>query len=412
MAILPPLSASSGPYRRISQHTGNATANALAFPKIEPEDCDCREQTVAQKQVIVVGGGIIGASIAFHLVEAGAQVTLIEAGELGGIVSPCSFGWTNASHKNTRPYFNLRFRSMHLWDDLAARLPDIPYRRTEVLYLDGKSFDLDAFYANHTGWDYPLKWLDEAQIRELEPGLTVVPERGILSTAEGAVEASPAAVFFAKQAEAKGARVITNTEVTRLVVEGDTVKGVVAGGETLPADEVVIASGNGTKALAAMAGVDVPMYSKPGLLISTTPVSHRVQRLILAEAVHFRQRADGTLSAGEDFGGGEINDNPEAGSQMLLERIRNQLVDNTGIELAGYTVGHRPIPGDDHPIVGRPVDRSGLFIAVMHSGATLAPVVGSATARELLNDERDPLLATFGMDRFDGLQSTATVAAE
>ena len=365
---------------------------------------------MAQKQVIVVGGGIIGASIAFHLVEAGAQVTLIEAGELGGIVSPCSFGWTNASHKNTRPYFNLRFQSMHLWDDLAARLPDIPYRKTEVLYLDGKTFDLDTFYANHTGWDYPLQWLDETQIRKLEPGLTVVPERGILSTAEGAVEASPAAVFFAKQAEAKGARVVTNTEVTRLVMQGDTVKGVIAGDETLAADEVVIASGNGTKDLAAMAGVDVPMYSKPGLLISTTPVSHRVQRLILAEEVHFRQRADGTLSAGEDFGGGEINDNPEAGSQMLLERICNQLVDPTGIELAGYTVGHRPIPGDDHPIVGRPVNRSGLYIAVMHSGATLAPVVGNAAARELLNDERDPLLATFGMERFSDAQVAVSAA--
>ena len=124
---------------------------------------------MTQKQVIVVGGGIIGASIAFHLVEAGARVTLIEAGELGGIVSPCSFGWTNASHKNTRPYFNLRYRSMHLWDDLAARLPDIPYRKTEVLYLDGKTFDLDTFYANHGGWDYPLEWLDDAQIRKLEP---------------------------------------------------------------------------------------------------------------------------------------------------------------------------------------------------------------------------------------------------
>ncbi|MEM9357419.1 MAG: FAD-dependent oxidoreductase [Pseudomonadota bacterium] len=367
---------------------------------------------MTQKQVIVVGGGIIGASIAFHLVEAGARVTLIEAGELGGIVSPCSFGWTNASHKNTRPYFNLRYRSMHLWDDLAARLPNIPYRKTEVLYLDGKTFDLDAFYANHTGWDYPLEWLDGEQIGSLEPGLAVVPERGILSTAEGAVEAAPAAVFFAKQAEAAGARIMTNTEVTEVILEGDTVKGVIAGEETLSTDEVIIAAGNGTKALAAMAGIEVPMYSKPGLLISTSAVSHRVQRMILAEEVHFRQRADGTLSAGEDFGGGSINDNPEDGSQMLLERIRNQLVDNDGIELSGYTVGHRPIPADDHPIVGRPTGRDGLYIAVMHSGATLAPVVGNAAAAEILRDERDPLLATFGMDRFDGEQAAATVAAE
>ena len=365
---------------------------------------------MAQKHVIVIGGGIIGASTAFHLAEQGARVTLIDAAEPGGIVSPCSFGWTNASHKNTRPYFNLRYHSMQLWDDLLARMPDIPYRKTEVLYLDGKTFDLDAFYANHIGWDYPLEWVDQARIRQLEPGLAMAPERGILSTAEGAVEASPAAVFFANQAKAAGATIIANTKVTDLSVNGETINGVVIGSEKLDADEVVLAAGNETEALASKAGVKVPMYSKPGLLISTNVVGQRVQRMILAEDVHFRQRIDGALSAGEDFGGGNINDNPIEGSKLLLERIRAQLIDSDGIELAGHTVGHRPIPIDGYPIVGRPTNRSGLYVTVMHSGATLAPVVGDATAREILRDERDPLLKTFGMDRFDEEAAAASAA--
>lgn len=365
---------------------------------------------MAQKHVIVVGGGIIGASTAFHLAEQGARVTLIDSAEPGGVASPCSFGWTNASHKNTRPYFNLRYRSMQLWDELAARMPDIPYRKTEVLYLDGKTFDLDGFYANHTGWDYPLEWLDQAQIQKLEPGLATPPERGILSKVEGAVEAAPAAVYFAQKAEVHGAQIITNTPVTDLMMEGETITGVVAGSEKITADEVVLAAGTETQALALKAGIDVPMYSKPGLLISTNVVAPRVQRMILAEDVHFRQRIDGALSAGEDFGGGEINDNPVEGSKLLLDRIRAQLVDNDGIELAGHTVGHRPIPINGHPVVGRPVNRSGLYITVMHSGATLAPVVGSAATREILNEDRDSLLDTFGMERFEEESTTASAA--
>jgi glycine/D-amino acid oxidase-like deaminating enzyme len=76
------------------------------------------------------------------------------------------------------------------------------------------------------------------------------------------------------------------------------------------------------------------------------------------------------------------------------------LTGGDALELAGYSVGFRPMPADGFPIVGRPPGRERLYIAVLHSGITLAPAVGKFAAEELLRGRRDPLLAPYGPARF------------
>jgi glycine/D-amino acid oxidase-like deaminating enzyme len=289
---------------------------------------------------------------------------------------------------------------MQLWDDIAVSHPNVPYRRTGVLYLDDARFDLDAYYAQHTDWGYNLEWITANDVRQLEPNLRTIPERGLWARGEGAVEAGEAAQFFAAAARDRGAKILKQTSVGALACDGSRVTGVTTADATIGADVVVVAAGVETPAIAATAGVNVPLKSTPGLLIRTRPSHIKINRMILTRAVHFRQMANGSYQAGEDFGGGEINDDPELGSQQLIERIRQQLVDAQDIELAGYTVGNRPIPMDGFPIISRPATCDGLYIAVMHSGATLAPAVGKFATEEILTGERNPLLQPFGLDRF------------
>ena len=65
-----------------------------------------------------------------------------------------------------------------------------------------------------------------------------------------------------------------------------------------------------------------------------------------------------------------------------------------------HTLGYRPMPSDGFPIIGRAAGVDGLYVAVMHSGITLAPVVGLFAAEEVLDGRRDPLLAPYGLSRF------------
>lgn len=355
-----------------------------------------------KKYVIVVGAGIVGASTAYQLAQAGCRVTLLDRDAPGGVASPCSFGWTNSSYRNAQDYHLLRCHSMRLWDQLAESLDGVPYRRSGSLYLDDKLFDLDDFYAQHSQRGYELQWLTKDQVQELEPSLLKVPERGILAPGEGAVEADDAARFFAAACASHAECTVVKADVSGLIAESGRVSGVIADGTHHHADEVVLAAGVETERLAAEVGIRVPLVTSPGLLIQTTPTRRRIERLILAVDVHFRQRPDGVLLAGEDFSGGEVDDDPEGIASGLLTSIRGQLTDSDDIGLSRYTIGYRPLPSDGRPIVGRGGGVDGLYIAVMHSGATLAPAIGQMVAREIVEGDRDPLLGPFGVDRFAG----------
>lgn len=357
---------------------------------------------MAQQHVLVVGAGVIGASVAFHLARAGARVTIVDASEPGGVASPCSFGWTNASYRNARHYFDLRVRSMAMWDELAAEMPGVPYRQSGVLYLDTRDYTLAEFYENHTAWGYHLRWVNAAEVRAMEPNLNVVPDEGIFAPKEGAVDPDLAAKFLIEAAVGIGAKLISGHAVTELVTSGGRVVGVVSDGETIGADVVVLAAGVGTEALAASAGVAVPMESSAGVLVHTKPAPTKVSHVILAEGVHFRQRIDGRFVGGEDFAGRSLKDDPVEGAAILFARLKQQVRDSDGLEMAGYTLGFRPMPVDEHPAIGRPSGVDGLYITVMHSGATLAPVVGRFATDEILTGKRDPLLEPFGVDRFAG----------
>ena len=77
----------------------------------------------AQRHIVVVGAGILGASIAWHLVRGGARVTVVEAADRGGVATRASWAWINASWGNPEPYFHLRRRSMAAWRTWAEALP-------------------------------------------------------------------------------------------------------------------------------------------------------------------------------------------------------------------------------------------------------------------------------------------------
>lgn len=73
---------------------------------------------------------------------------------------------------------------------------------------------------------------------------------------------------------------------------------------------------------------------------------------------------------------------------------------NPHLELAGYGVGPKPIPGDGEPVLGAVEAVSGVHVAFSHSGATLGLIVGELLAREIVSDTPHPMLANFRVERF------------
>lgn len=362
------------------------------------------------QRVIVVGAGLIGATIAWHLSARGARVMILEEGQPGGVATPNSFAWINSNYSFPEPYFRLRHHSMKDWRRLGSAVPGLPVSLSGSVYLPAKRIDLEEFVSRNAAWGYRVALIGGARLRELEPNLAIKTNVAAHAQDEGAVEPDDAAKMLVAAAVENGAELRAETPVNGLVLSGGRVSGVISGSERLDADEVVIAAGAHTATLVRETGFDIPLSSPPGLLAHTKPVSRVLNGLVLADGLHVRQKINGQLVAGADYQGSELADDPDTGGQELLRRMREAIRCDEPLELERVTTGLRPMPGDGLPIVGRVPGVAGLYVAVTHSGVTLCPAIGDFVSRELLDGERDALLAPFGPERFVSARAVHAVS--
>ncbi|RTL96744.1 MAG: FAD-binding oxidoreductase [Hyphomicrobiales bacterium] len=351
------------------------------------------------KQVIVIGAGIIGASIAWHLTKASARVTVVSDSGAGGVATPNSFAWINASWGNPETYFRLRIRAMAEWTRLAKDVPGLPLAWCGGLCWDLPADRLEAYAAEHSAWGYGIERVGREQAARIEPNLAELPDFALHVAEEGVAEPVATARALLADAERRGARIITGI-VDRLALVNGKITGVVVSGETIGADDVAIAAGAGAPAIAATVDIKLPIETPPGLIVHSRPYGKLLNGLVLADRLHMRQTAGGRIIAGSDFGGGDPGEHPEIAARELFAAMKAMLRGADGLELDFHTVGYRPTPVDGFPIVGRAEGASGLYVAVSHSGITLAPAVGLFAAREILDGERDALLAPYGLSRF------------
>jgi glycine/D-amino acid oxidase-like deaminating enzyme len=337
-------------------------------------------------RIAVIGAGIVGASIAYHLARRGAPVTLYDRGRAAGQATEKSFAWINATWGNPEPYFRLRFLAMGEWRRLEAELAcalGVVWRGCLIWDLAGH--ELEEFARRHAAWGYDVRLVERAEIAALEPGLIAPPERAAYAAGDGTVEPVAATKALLAAAASLGAEIRLDTDVTDP--------------RALGADVCVLAAGAATSALCAELGLALPMHPTQGLLAHSTPTAPLLRHVIEAPGLHMKQERS-CIVAGADFGGGAATDEPEAEGRRLLDLVGQHLRGAESLELEKVTVGIRPMPADGMPVVGFAPGLPGIYLATMHSGITLAAAAGRFAAMEILDGARVELLEPYRPERF------------
>lgn len=352
------------------------------------------------KRVIVVGGGIIGASFAYHLSKAGAAVQLVEENpQIGGVATPKSWAWINASWGNPRNYFRLRMHAMQLWRGLDKDVPGLQLRWCGGLLWDLPPAQLKAYVHQHELWGYDIKLVDAAGARRIEPNLLQVPEIAAYAAGEGVVEPVHAVQKLTAAAVARGVEILQGVRIKRVVEAGGKVAGVMTADGLLPADEVVLAAGAATPTLLEPLGVQLMLDAPAGLLVHSVPTSELLNGLVMSPELHVRQTSEGRLVAGSDFAGDDPGDDAQNAATRLFAKVQGMVKGAEALTVDFHTVGYRPTPPDGVSAIGRINDIQGLYVCVTHSGITLAPALASLGSDEILNGERPDLLMPFDAQR-------------
>ena len=220
------------------------------------------------------------------------------------------------------------------------------------------------------------------------------------SSLEGTVDPMHALIVLLHKAEQFGAKVEYPCEVTGLDMAGDRVRGVQTTRGPMEADVVVLASGVDTPRLAQMAGVNVPLKESSGLLAHTTPQARILDSVALGPGADIKQGLDGRIVTGRDFGPSNATDTSLEVGERLLKNAERYIEKLKGVPVESVTLGYRVLPEDGFPIVGFPERRPNLYIAAMHSGMTMCPIIGQLAAMEILDGATVDLLTSYRLSRF------------
>ncbi|NBF04540.1 FAD-dependent oxidoreductase [Pseudomonas sp. Fl5BN2] len=343
------------------------------------------EVKVKQLSVIVVGAGIVGASIAYHLARQGAQVTVVEQATPGSGVTGHSFAWINPLGDFPVAARALRSQALVDYQRLQQELPGLKINWSGALcYTDAV---LDSKHANDRGTDPSVNWIDRQQIGQLEPHLQVLPERARYAPGEGSLDPIATTQTLLEGARAHGARVLTQNPVLGLQVDGKRLVGVETALGSYQADCMVLAAGCGTPSLLQPLGIKLPVSASPSILIRFDAPPGLVKTLISNNQLEIRATADGGLLVAEDYIDASGPQGPDAIAQQAMATLRQSFRGAEGIVLRSVEVGQRPMPQDQLPIIGLSDQYQGLYLAVMHAGVTLAATVGRLISQELVQDQ-------------------------
>ncbi|HEY8449281.1 MAG TPA: FAD-dependent oxidoreductase [Bacillota bacterium] len=371
--------------------------------------------------VIVIGGGLVGASTAYHLVRAGARVLLLDRGDAGratdagaGILAPA------ANTRDPEAWYRFAASAVAYYPQLVELLAEdgvteTGYSRVPLLVVAANDDELPA-------WERVREVLAErlreagapaAEVQELRaeqarqffPPLAEV-KAALLYTGAARVDGRRFSQALLQAARRRGL-IYQQSGANRLEMAGGRVLGVYIDDRLVPAGSVVIAGGAWSAAFGRQLGVDLPVVPQRGQIAHLVPVPGDPGRWPMVRVVsdfYLVPWPDGRVAAGATREAG-VGFDPRVtagGVRHLLTRALDLAPGLAGATLHEVRVGLRPLSADGLPVLGAVPGVAGVYLATGHgpTGLQLGPYSGKRIADLVGGRDSAADLAAFSVTRF------------
>lgn len=368
------------------------------------------------KKVCIIGAGIVGTSVAYHLSRyAGVGVSIVDGGHPGAGTTSAGTGLVGAL-VGSREYFELRREGMREHRALAHSWGGTWLQAGGSLQTEDFDSDFETRVEQAGAWGYPVEVWSAARVqRELEPRVRF-PD-GDLRVAyypeEFAVDGALLARTLFERAVDNGAIGHFGSTVTGLeLLAGDRHRISFTDGTDLVVDAVVNAAGARADLIAAQYGIPMPLEPRLGIGMRIAAPGNPLRRVLYTASFVAKPEGDGIVRLRSLQGWGTSDGVGESGGDMTGGLDRTRFAQAVAGQAAAYIpgleplrplvthVGVRPMPADGYPRVGAVAAVPGYFDAVTHSGGCLGPLLGRLLAAEVATGEPSDLLRNYRPHRF------------
>jgi glycine oxidase len=370
-----------------------------------------KPDAMSSPDVVIVGGGVIGAACARALAIRGVRVTVLDAGPQPGAATPASAGILAplADTHGPDPLLGLRVRARDLYRELAPVLED--ETGTDIgLWTEG--ITQVAFSAEHAdrlkteiAWQrqqgFPVDWLDADELRQRHPGINPNALGGHLSPEDGALEPLALREALRRSATARGALWLTGQRATSLHLEGQRALGVNTTAGRLEAGAVLLAAGCWSGRLG---GLPRPLSVEPvrGQMAALPWPPGEPRAVVFGEQGYVSTRSGEAICGSTVEHAGFDPAVTEEGIAQILASARRLYPALERIPETRRWAGLRPATPDGQPLIGPDPAVANLWYATGHgrNGILLAAITGEILASLLLGQPVEFDLAPVSPARF------------
>jgi glycine/D-amino acid oxidase-like deaminating enzyme len=263
-------------------------------PRVDPVRSD--ETLPARAEVVIIGGGIIGASAALFLAQKGVSVALCEKGHIAGEQSSRNWGWCRKMGRDPRE-IPLIIESLRLWQGMNEMVEaETGFRQSGIMYLAETQTELaqlEAWIEHARQYQLDTRIISRSEATELMPGLTGNWTGALYTASDGKAEPQRAAPAIAEAARRHGAAIITQCAVRGVETAGGRVSAAITEKGRIACDTVVLAGGAWCRLFCSNLDIELPQLKVLATVMRTEPLEGGPEISASGGLFGFRKRMDG-----------------------------------------------------------------------------------------------------------------------